>query len=298
MPNVSSFPSTEHEKPIQQSLEQKIQKDTLIEYLNVFGYSKILSENEQNQFIQTALANNLDPFKREIHIAIYGEGSIRKVSIITGYQTYLKRAERTGNLDGWRAWLEGTGDQMKAVVEIHRKDWSHSFSHEVYYEEVVQKTKTGNPNQFWSKMPRFQLRKVAIAQAFRLAFPEDLSGLPYEPAELADNEQPSNDFNGTAMPVNSLENVKTSIQESVGNHIELSSKNITQNTSTSVHDSGSDDNFLSETIQQIENLFESHPEDFTTKHQEWILDKVHKAVNRKGVEKMLAYTEKVIRKVS
>jgi len=85
---------------VEQSIEQKIQKETITEYLKAYGYNKTLSENEIQQFTQTALANNLDPFKREIYIAIYGEGENRKVSILTGYQVYLKRAERTGKLDG------------------------------------------------------------------------------------------------------------------------------------------------------------------------------------------------------
>jgi len=42
----------------------------------------------------------------------------------------------------------------------------------------------------WQKMPRFMLRKVAIAQGFRLAFPEETAELPYEEAEM-----PMNGFN-------------------------------------------------------------------------------------------------------
>jgi hypothetical protein len=127
MQKLSQFPSVEQETHIQILSEQKIQKETIIEYLRTFGFHKMLSEAEQNQFISTACANNLDPFKREIYIAVYGEGTNRKVSILTGYQVYLKRAERTGNLDGWSARLEGSDEQMKAIVEIFRKDWSHSF---------------------------------------------------------------------------------------------------------------------------------------------------------------------------
>jgi len=180
MSKVTAFPSTEQEKAAQAAADQKIQKEVIFEYLRVFGYDKTLSDAEIQQFIQTALAGNLDPFKKEIYIAVYGEREYRKVSILTGYQVYLKRAERTGKLDGWQARIDGNASQMKAVVEIFRKYWSHSFIHEAYWEESVQKKKDGNPTQFWAKQPRFQLRKVAIAQAFRLAFPDELGGLPYE----------------------------------------------------------------------------------------------------------------------
>jgi hypothetical protein len=51
-------------------------------------------------------------------------------------------------------------------------------------------------------------------------------------------------------------------------------------------------------IGKIEGLFENHPEDFTRKHREWILNNARKATDRSGLLKMVAYTEKVIRKAS
>ena len=41
---------------------------------------------------------------------------------------------------------------------------------------------------FWSKHPRLMPKKVCISQAFRLAFPDELGGLPYDAAELPDAE--------------------------------------------------------------------------------------------------------------
>lgn len=37
-------------------------------------------------------------------------------------------------------------------------------------------------------MPCFQLKKVCISQAFRLCFPDERGGLPYDAAELPDAE--------------------------------------------------------------------------------------------------------------
>jgi phage recombination protein Bet len=300
MPKVSTFPPTEPVKTVQPPTDQKILKETITEYLRVFGYDKTLSEPEIQQFIQTALAGNLDPFKREIYIAVYGEGTNRKVSILTGYQVYLKRAERTGSLDGWRAWIEGSGDQMKAIVEIFRKDWSHSFTHEVYWEEAVQKKKDGFPTQFWSKQPRFQLRKVAMAQAFRLAFSDELGGLPYESAELPESENTVN--SAAALPAG---HVKTSIPDSKDSRAEEALADTPVNPETEKapvnrepaggQDSGTEDDFLEAAVSRVETLFETHPEDFTEKHQAWILDKIYKAADRAGVQKMVAYAEKVIK---
>jgi phage recombination protein Bet len=291
MQKVSTFPTTEQDKATQQTADQKIQKETILEYLKAFGFDKTLSDTEIQQFTQTALACNLDPFKREIYIAVYGEGENRKVSILTGYQVYLKRAERTGKLDGWLARIEGTANQMKAVVEIFRKDWSHSFIHEVYWEEAVQKRKDGSPTQFWQKQPRFQLRKVAMAQAFRLAFPDELGGLPYESAELPDTECTTQ-----AIPHHDSDLVKTSNPDT---DPVITVQMLLNNPPTAnVAERSTGENFVETAVEYIKNMFEAHPEDFTEKHQAWILDKVYKATDKAGIEKMLAYTEKVVRQAA
>jgi phage recombination protein Bet len=305
MAKVTQFPATETATQSPPASDQKVQKETILAYLKAYGYDKTLSEAEQNQFLQTALASDLNPFKREIHIAAYGEGENHKVSIITGYQIYLKRAERTGRLDGWKAWIEGTGSTMKAVVEIFRKDWTHSFTHEVYWEEAVQNKKDKSPTQFWAKQPRFQLRKVAIAQAFRLAFPDELGSLPYETAELPDNE--------SAIPEVTANDkqaaVKTSIRQSEALAEEALDDDVpdwvkpeepavhdTATTSNGEQKPEADGDGNENLIEKIKSLFESHPEHFTRKHKEWILNTARKATDRSGVSKMVAYTEKVIRK--
>ncbi len=169
----------------QDSPPPEVSRDQLIKYLDAFGLTTELNDQEKNQFIEIAEAYQLNPFKREIYAVPFGEGEYRRLSIITGYEVYIKRAERTGKLDGWHAWVEGSSEEdFKAIVEIHRKDWSHPFVHEVYWKEAVQRKKDGSLTHFWTKMPRFQLRKVCISQAFRLAFPDELGGIPYDSSEL------------------------------------------------------------------------------------------------------------------
>jgi len=318
MQNVTKFPALEQERPAPGAGEQKVGKENLIEYLRVFGFEKSLSNEETGQFIQTALSGNLDPFKREIYIALYGEGENRKISFLTGYQVYLKRAERTGKLDGWGVRIEGEGSRMKAVVEIFRKDWSHSFIHEAHWEEAVQKRKNGEPTQFWAKQPRFQLRKVAVAQAFRLAFPDELGGLPYETAEMP---EPATENVPHVVPANDghlhseTGDVKTSTRDSKTGRLadealgdsrfvsgNATAERIKQERATSTPQKAKtadiESGFLENAVWQIENMFDENPDDFTEKHQAWILDKVHKADDRAGVNKMVAYTRKVAGKAA
>ena len=153
----------------------------LIAYLDTFTGTAALTESEKRQFIGIAKAYGLNPFKREIYAVAYGEGDKRKCAIITGYEVYLKRAEASGLLKGWKTEFPEKGI---CRITIDRSDWDTPFIHEVFFEEAVQCTREGIPNQSWSKMPRTMLRKVAIGQGFRLCFPSECGGMPYEEAEL------------------------------------------------------------------------------------------------------------------
>jgi phage recombination protein Bet len=139
---------------------------------------------------------NLNPFKREIYCTSYGQGEYRKTSIIIGYEVYIKRAERTGQLDGWQVVTSGSvkNQDLKATITIYRKDRKYPFIHEVDYIEYAQKTfdkKTNTHviNSMWSQKANTMLKKVAMSQGFRLCFADELGGMPYDSSELPGNEE-------------------------------------------------------------------------------------------------------------
>src|SRR5574344_2321904 len=144
-----------------------------------------LTKEQFNLFVATARECCLNPVKREVYAVVYNDykSGEKKMNIITGYEVYLKRAERTGKLNGWECHTDGQGQQMKAVVTIDRKDWEHPFKHEVYMSEY----NTGK--SLWASKPITMRKKVAMAQAFRLAFPDELGGMPYTSDELGTDEQ-------------------------------------------------------------------------------------------------------------
>jgi phage recombination protein Bet len=305
--------------------EQKVQKETILEYLKALNFDKTLSEAEKSHFIQTALSNNLDPFRREIYLAVYGEGEYRKVSILTGYQVYLKRAERTGKLDGWNVSITGEKDAMKAIVEIFRKDWSNSFTHEVFWVEAAQKKKDGSLTAFWLKQPRFQLKKVAIAQAFRFAFPDEVGSLPYDSSELPNTES-AGPPEVTAVTTQKTgkavidKPVKTSnrkayadelAEEMLGENIPPDNKTVSVQPTKSVPapETGAEADGEPNDIplmarspeqlrQMVENILDNNPDAFTEKHRNWILDKTDKANSNAEIIKMLGYASKVIQKTN
>jgi phage recombination protein Bet len=167
---------------------EEVSVGILTNYLDSFTATKGLTQEEKKQFIGIASAWGLNPFKREIHVSAFGEGPSRRCSIIVGYEVYIKRAERTGKLTGWRCWTEKDERELVAKIEILRSDWKNPFQHECYFSECAQYTKDGKLNTFWQKQPRFMLKKVCIGQGFRLCFSVELGGMPYDDEELGIDE--------------------------------------------------------------------------------------------------------------
>jgi phage recombination protein Bet len=177
----------------------------------LFTNNANITEREQASFFQIAKAFNLNPFKREIYCVAYGEGDKRQLSIITGYEVYIKRAERTGLLDGWKVEFfgkfykesvnkeffkrDGTSyfkkveqiieeERCFARITIHRKDRNFPFEHEVELAEYNQN------NPMWTSKPVTMIKKVAIGQGFRLCFSDELAGMPYLAEEIRHDEEP------------------------------------------------------------------------------------------------------------
>ena len=102
---------------------QTVDMATITEYLDSTGLTKSLLPKEKSMFINIAQSYGLNPFKREIYCTAYGEGQYRQCAIVTGYEVYLKRAERTKLLDGWEVESNGSlknGDLSSTVI-IYRK---------------------------------------------------------------------------------------------------------------------------------------------------------------------------------
>ncbi len=213
-----------------------ITAEKIIEYMTVFGIAAELTDNEKKQFVEVATAYQLNPFKREIYCLPYMTSvkqangqykKIRKLSIVTGYETYLKRAERSGLLNGWKVEVSGQGDSRTARITIHRKNWEQPLIHEVILSEYKE------DNRMWKEKPMTMLKKVAMAQGFRLAFPDEMGGMPYAAEELPDEmtqepkkvePAPSSTPADPGVVPDSLKNDKGEIELKPGNHKEIMKK--------------------------------------------------------------------------
>jgi len=166
-----------------------ITKEFVIETLRIFGQADNMTDREIEHFAAIAVSFQLNPLKREIYCQVYeyynkrSGKKERKLSIITGYEVYLKRAERSGKWDGMKTTTEFVdikgAQKLKAIATVYRKDWSRPLVHEVWFGEYKQESK------IWKDKPVTMLKKVCLSQALRLTFPDECGGIPYSEEEIA-----------------------------------------------------------------------------------------------------------------
>ena len=182
--------------------ETKVTQDLLLDYLKTMN--KGLNEQQTKQFLAVAGTFGLNPWKREVYAVTYkNKDGSTDMSIVTGYETYIKRAELNPNYDGFEIEFKGgfkrgkvtkTGKngswqvdalvpdgEVSCICTVYRKDRAHPTREEVFFDEYDQ------GNSMWQSKPRTMLKKVAIVSAFRKAFPFDFGGMPYTSDELPDH---------------------------------------------------------------------------------------------------------------
>lgn len=62
-------------------------------------------------------------------------------------------------------------------AKVFRKDWAVPIEISVSLQEYIRKKKDGQPTRSWREMPATMIRKVALVQALREAFPEQFQGM-------------------------------------------------------------------------------------------------------------------------
>lgn len=167
------------------SEEIKLTGNTVKNYL-VKGNGKV-SDQEIVMFMNLCKYQKLNPFLNEAYLVKFGEQSAQ---LITAKGAYMKKAENHPQYDGLRAGViiqrkdetlevEGSftlkGDiLLGGWAEVWRKDKKFPFKEKVSLDEYNKSQST------WKSMPRTMIRKVAIVQAMREAFPDELNGMYVE----------------------------------------------------------------------------------------------------------------------
>lgn len=182
----------------------ELDADTVRNYLTN-GNGKA-TDQEVAMFINLCKYQGLNPFLREAYLIKYDDKS--PASTVVGKDAFTRRAAQIPECKGWSAGVsvvtqkneyqerEGTivlpGERLVGGwCAVGREGWQHPFKSTVNLSEY----NTGK--SMWAKMPATMIRKVAIVQALREAFPDKFQGM-YDQSEmgtdgtLLENELPQN----------------------------------------------------------------------------------------------------------
>lgn len=166
------------------------------------GNGKV-TDQEVAMFLRTCQAKKLDPLENgETYLVKYRDD--QPAQMVVGYFAYMRRADRFPNYRGFKAGITVTytingkyllGSDGLPVIkkkegaalypmlgevliggwcEVYRQDASGAVGTS-YMEVALSEYNTGKSN--WSQRPATMIRKVAISQAFRAAFPNEYEGL-------------------------------------------------------------------------------------------------------------------------
>lgn len=156
-----------------------------------------VTDQEVVMFINLCKAQGLNPFLREAYLIKFGN---QPATIITGKDVFTKRARRAKDYRGYQAGVvvskpDGTAENRIGSIVLPDEElvggWAKVFI-ENYVEpveisvsmyEYIGLKKDGTVNAQWARRPATMIRKVALVQALREAFPEELQGL-YDESEM------------------------------------------------------------------------------------------------------------------
>lgn len=159
----------------------------------VSGDKERVTMQEIVMFINLCKFNGLNPWLREAYCVKYGN---EPATIVTGKEAFEKRAENHPEHNGHQAGIivqteDGelvyrTGafhlpEPAETIVggwaEVWRKDQEKSTRIEVSFDEYAGRKRDGSLNRQWAAKPATMIRKVALVQALREAFPKTFGGM-------------------------------------------------------------------------------------------------------------------------
>jgi len=162
-----------------------------------------VTDQEVKLFIALCSAQKLNPFIKEAYLIKYG--SNQPAAMVVSKDVLQKRAEKHPQYNGKKAGiivLSSTGEilhreggfylrESEKIVggwcEVYRKDREIAERVEVNLDEYIGTKTDGSPNGQWAKRPATMIRKVAVAQALRETFTQDLQGM-YSAEEFGEDE--------------------------------------------------------------------------------------------------------------
>lgn len=174
-------------------LSMKIVRDNLV------GGNNNVTDQEVMSFMMLASHNKLDPFLKEVYLVKFHD---KPAQMIVSKEAFMKRADSNENYDGFEAGIivERDGqlvDEVGSIMlstdkliggwaHVYRKDRSKPVISRISLKEFSKGQST------WNAMPATMIRKTAIVNALREAFPQNLGAMYTE-----EEQQPATDVTPT-----------------------------------------------------------------------------------------------------
>lgn len=150
-----------------------------------------VTDQEVMMFISLCKYQKFNPFLREAYLIKYGT---QAATMVVGKEAFMKRAMRNPAYAGFEAGVvvmlpDGLLDNRVGSIvlegeklvggwaKVHVKGWEVPLMVTVSFDEYCLKKNDGTPMSNWATKPGTMIRKVAVVQALREAFPEDLGGM-------------------------------------------------------------------------------------------------------------------------
>ena len=149
------------------------------------------------QFISLCRANQLNPFVGDAYLVRYKGKDGAKTSMIISKEAFMKRAESDARYEGFQAGIiirrEGKIIEEEGAFFVPGDElvggWCRVYNGRKFPTLVRVRLQEYNKGQStWAVMPATMIRKVALAQAFREAFPLKVGGM-YLKEEIPADEQ-------------------------------------------------------------------------------------------------------------
>lgn len=169
------------------------------------GNGKVTTE-EAMMFLQLCKFRKLNPFLNDVYLVKYSDKY--DATTVVSKEYFVKTARNNPNFEGMHAGVVVKNKESGEIIEregaichddetlvggwciVHISNKKIPSTAKITLKEYIGKKGGGEVNSQWSKMPSTMIRKVAIVQALREAFPECFNGLYDESETNAMKEKP------------------------------------------------------------------------------------------------------------
>lgn len=154
-----------------------------------FDPQNLLTEKQVGQALSLIKGRNLNPLANEVYIVAYkNKDGYTEFSLIVSKEAFLKRAAKCKDYEGFEAGVvvvdkEGVMHERKGSLILPGDTlvggWARVYrkSFKVPVEIFVSREEYDKKRSTWNTMPATMIRKTALVNALREAFPDDLGNM-------------------------------------------------------------------------------------------------------------------------